>query len=215
MGCFITFEGIDGCGKSTQASLLASYFREMGRTVLHTFEPGATPLGAEIRQTFLRGSRGELDPVTETLLMAADRAHHVRSVVRPALEDGAVVICERYADSMEAYQGYGDKVALDLVRSLNRIATDGLEPDITFLLDIPPEEALRRKRKDPDRIEARGLAFHEAVRSGYLAISREHARRIAVLDARKEADKIHEEVVRHLSERGLAGAALKAGGTGQ
>ncbi len=215
MSCFITFEGIDGCGKSTQASLLADYFKTMGRRVLHTFEPGATALGREIREIFLKGAKGELDPVTETLLMAADRAHHVNSVIRSALANGTVVICERYTDSMEAYQGYGDKISLDVVRTVNQVATGGLLPDVTFLLDISPEAALGRKGKDPDRIEARGLRFYQDVRQGYLDLSGRYADRIKVLDATEAVELVHQRIVRHLEERGVASVVGPAGGAGK
>lgn len=214
MSWFITFEGIDGCGKSTQAALLADHFERLGRRVLHTFEPGATPLGREIREIFLKGGKGELDPTTETLLMAADRAHHVHAVIRAALMEGTVVICERYTDSMEAYQGYGDKISLDVVRALNEIATGGLTPDVTFLLDLPPEIALARKGTNPDRIEARGFRFHQDVRQGYLELSKRHQDRIAVLDACNPAEQIHERIVKHLEDRGVVSAVTPSGGSG-
>ena len=204
MGLFVTFEGIDGCGKSTQARLLVAHFERLGRRVLHTFEPGATSLGRVIRETFLKGGKGDLDPVTETFLMAADRAHHVNSVIRSALGEGAVVICERYTDSMEAYQGYGGKLSLDVVRTVNEIATGGLMPDVTFLLDIAPEAALRRKGADADRIEAKGVEFQETVRRGYLELSRRYAGRIQVLDASLPVEEVHERIVRRLEALGLA-----------
>lgn len=203
MGLFVTIEGIDGCGKSTQAGLLAEFFRSKGHAVVHTFQPGGTGLGRSIREWVLQGRMGAIAPVTESLLMASDRSHHVHTVIQPALAVGSVVICERYADSMEAYQGYGTKVPLDIIRTLNDLATGGLAPDLTVLLDIDPEAALLRRGKDPDRIEGRGRDFYHDVRQGYLNLSAEHKDRYVVLDAAETVESVHRHIVDCLQIRGL------------
>lgn len=181
-GVFITFEGPDGCGKSTQASRLAQRLQQFGIDVVATREPGGTPLGRRLRQLLLEKDEDGPVPVVEMLLLAADRAQHVRQLIRPALQRGAVVLSDRYIDSSIAYQAGGLGLPEADVRKVNVLATDGLLPDLTILLDMEPEAALRRKQSGPvgedgaglDRIEGRGLLFQERVLTMY--------RRLAALE---------------------------------
>lgn len=187
-GLFITLEGIDGCGKSTQASLLADRIKELGCKVVHTFEPGGTELGRLVRSLFLQKDAA-LDARTELFLMAADRSHHVAKVIRPALKRGAVVVCERYVDSSVAYQGYGGDIPVEDVLQVNELATQGLEPHITFLLDIDPKEVANRRARADDRMEAREADFHQRVRQGYLQLAKKYPRRIVKIDVAGQSIK--------------------------
>ena len=174
---FLVIEGIDGCGKSTQVERLA------GRHGwLATREPGGTALGGAIRALLLHGTEAPT-PLAEALLMAADRAHHVATVVRPALEAGTTVLSDRYASSTVAYQGYGHGRDLEQIAAINAIATDGLVPEMTILLDLPVAAAAERRGGDPDRLESLDVAFHERVRSGYLAQAAASPDRWSVIDA--------------------------------
>ncbi|HHW11688.1 MAG TPA: dTMP kinase, partial [Firmicutes bacterium] len=173
-GIFVTFEGIDGSGKSTQAQMLAARLTAEGVPTVITREPGGTVLAEKIRELLLFPEE-DLAPETEVLLYAAARAQHVRQVIRPGLARGAVVICERFTDSTLAYQGFASENDPELIRKLNTFATGGLVPDLTFLLDITPEQGWSRvqersKNNGTDRIEAKGLAFQEKVRQGYLRL---------------------------------------------
>ena len=191
-GLFITFEGGDGSGKSTQAGLLAEWLTEQGRTVVRTREPGGTDVGVEERNLVLH-HRGDIDPHAEALLYAADRAHHVATLVRPALERGEVVIQDRYFDSSVAYQGAGRVLDAKEVRDLSLWATDGLLPDVTVLLDL--DENLARTRLDAadkpfDRLENEKTEFHARVRAGFLALAEAEPERFLVLDASKPVDEL-------------------------
>ena len=177
-GKLITFEGIDGSGKTTQLQRLGTFLREAGYDVLTTREPGGTPLGRQIRQALLDGESGSVDPLAELLLYAADRAQHVRQLIRPALLAGRIVLCDRFCDATIAYQGYGRGFAIDLITQLNQLATDGLTPDLTLLYDLPVEEGLARTRgrqtggtpgreNQADRLDREPLDFHRRVREGY------------------------------------------------
>ncbi|GAA2171505.1 hypothetical protein GCM10009846_05520 [Agrococcus versicolor] len=196
-GVFITLEGGDGAGKSTQSSLLAAWLREAGREVVTTREPGGTELGVEIRH-LVQHRRGHVAPRAEALLYAADRAHHVATLVRPALERGAVVLQDRYLDSSIAYQGAGRVLGADEVRELSLWAADGLLPDLTVLLDLDPEEGRRRmaSRADApyDRLEAAPDDFHARVRRQYLALAASEPARFLVVDAAADPDAIHARV---------------------
>lgn len=203
-GLFITLEGIDGSGKSTQAARLKERLEAAGWRVVHTREPGGTALGRVIREQFLASGAAEIDPITELLLMAADRAHHVETVIRPALERGEAVVCERYTDSTEAYQGYGGGVPLDAVRRVNELATGGLAPHLTFLLDLEPAQAVRRWSRGPDRVESRGEAFYRRVREGYLRIAEACPGRVRVIDASLPPGDVEARIVGHLAEAGAA-----------
>jgi dTMP kinase len=191
-GRFVTFEGIEGSGKSTQVARLAQWLEDRACPPVITREPGGTPLGRRLREVLLQGDAGE--PLTEAMLMAADRAEHVASVIRPALAEGRHVLCDRHADSTLAYQGGGSGVAKDLLVALNRVAVQGLVPDMTLLFDLEPTVALARMRARTggaaDRFEAESLAFHERVRAAYLELARAEPGRFRVIDAGKGADAV-------------------------
>ncbi|AEB11504.1 dTMP kinase [Marinithermus hydrothermalis] len=189
-GFFITFEGPEGSGKSTQAAHLAAWLRQQGVSVVVTREPGGTPLGRAVRQWLLSES---MDPVTEFLLYTADRAEHVRHVIRPALAAGQVVISDRFVDSSYAYQGFGRGLDLEWLRAVSQPVLEGLVPDVTFLLDLPPEVGLARKA-ERDRLEQESLAFHRRVREGYRVLARAEPQRFVVLDATQPPEVIVEQV---------------------
>ncbi len=195
-GLFLTLEGGEGVGKSTQALALAHLLRQRGHHPLVTREPGGTSLGAHLRRLLLGEEAFPLSPWAELFLFAADRAQHVQEVIAPALREGKVVLCERFTDSTLAYQGYGRGLDLDLVRQVCRVASGGLIPRLTFLLDMEPERALARKGH-PDRIGREGLPFHRRVREGFLALAQEEPQRIVVIDASLP----QEEVTRAIWER--------------
>lgn len=211
-GVFITFEGGDGSGKSTQASMLASRLRSAGYTVLHTREPGGTDVGLEIRELVLHHN-GDIVPRAEALLYAADRAHHVATVVRPALEAGTVVLQDRYLDSSVAYQGVGRDLDAAEIRELSLWATENLLPDLTVLLDIDEADARGRldaAKKRFDRLEAEASDFHARVRTAFLALAEVERDRFLVVDAGLSAERLADEIARKveqlLAERGIAPA---------
>lgn len=191
-GLFVTLEGGDGSGKTTQAELLEQWLVERGRTVVRTREPGGTDVGVEVREIVLH-HRGDIAPRAEALLYAADRAHHVATVVRPALERGEVVVQDRYIDSSVAYQGAGRVLVPAEVRSLSEWATEGLLPDLTILLDVPSEisrSRLHGARSRYDRLEAEAVDFHDRVRAAYLELAEAEPARIVVIDAERSVDEI-------------------------
>ena len=195
-GLFITFEGGDGSGKTTQVSLLASWLESQGHTVLLTREPGGTDVGLELRNIVLH-RKGALAPRAEALLYAADRAHHIYSVVRPALEAGTTVVQDRYLDSSVAYQGAGRVLEEDEVRDLSLWATEGLLPDLTIVLDAPADYLRARisgQDRVFDRLEAEGDDFHERVRQAYHRFADVEPGRIHILDATKSVEEIHQQV---------------------
>lgn len=193
-GLFVTFEGGDGVGKSTQAALLAARLEAAGRTVVRTREPGGTDLGVQLRQ-LLQHQPGHIDPRAEALLYAADRAHHIATVVRPALAAGSMVLQDRYLDSSIAYQGAGRVLEPQAIRDLSLWATDGLLPDLTILLDLDPElGAVRRAGGEYDRMEAESLDFHRRVRDGYLALAAAEPGRFLVLDATQAPEALAEQI---------------------
>jgi dTMP kinase len=180
-GIFITVEGPDGSGKSTQARLLCRLLSRAGLRVVHTREPGGTSIAEAVRRVLLHPS-SRIAPMTELLLYEAARAQHIAEVVRPALERGRTVVCERYTDATVAYQGWGRQLPLSRIRDLNRIATGGLRPDLTLLLDVPVKEGLLRARRGGgDRLERESSEFHRRVRRGYLALARREPRRIRLI----------------------------------
>jgi len=183
-GVFITFEGGEGCGKSTQAARLLSRLRAAQVDALEVREPGGTPAGDRVRGLLLDPAMAGLDPLAELLLYEASRAQHVSAVIEPALAAGRVVVCDRFADSSLAYQGYGRGLDLAMVRSLNRIATYGLVPDLTLLLDVQPAEGVRRATHGgADRLESEEIAFHERVRNGFVCIRESEPARVRMLNA--------------------------------
>jgi dTMP kinase len=189
---FVTFEGVDGSGKSTQARLLAERLGSEGREVVVTREPGGTPLGEEVRALLLHG--GDLAPWAEAALFAAARAQLVDEVIRPALARGADVVCDRYLDSSLAYQGLARGLGIERVLELNLLVTSGLLPDRTFLMRVPPAEAAARRPAGDDRIEQEGLAFAGEVDRAYEEIARIFAKRVLVVDGTQKAEDIAETV---------------------
>lgn len=200
-GLFITLEGGDGTGKSTQAALLGEWFTERGREVVFTREPGGTDLGVEIREIVLH-SRGHITPRSEALLYAADRAHHIATLVRPALDRGAVVIQDRYIDSSVAYQGAGRVLDPAEVRQVSEWATEGLYPDVTVLLDLDPvvgRERLQSDNKPFDRLETEAVEFHVRVREAYLGMAATEPERFLVVDATLDRDAIRDIIIERVS----------------
>jgi len=187
-GLFLTLEGGEGVGKSTQAQALAHLLRQRGHEPVVTREPGGTPLGARLRRLLLEEAIAP-SPWAELFLFAADRAQHVQEVIAPALEEGRIVLCERFTDSTLAYQGYGRGLDMETVRRVCLAASSGLVPRLTFLLDMEPERALARKGH-PDRIGREGLEFHRRVREGFLALAREEPQRIVVVDASPPQEEV-------------------------
>lgn len=188
-GRFITFEGIDGCGKTTQLRMLAQWLREHEVDLIETVEPGGTEIGRQIRRILLDPASAAMEPRAELLLYFASRAQNVEEVIRPALEAGRTVLCDRFTDSTIAYQGCGRGLDAEVIRELDRIACRGLKPEITILLDIDPETSLARARRrnertgsSESRIDDESGAFHERVRRGYLALAKAEPDRIVTID---------------------------------
>lgn len=202
MALFITFEGVEGCGKSTQATLLGEWLTASGYQVVMTREPGGCPVSDRIRAILLNPSNSSITADTELFLYAAARSQHVAEIIRPALENGRAVICDRYVDATLAYQGHARGLALDKIRHLNQLAAGETLPDLTLLLDLPCELGLPRARKrnrdqataDEGRFEDESLTFHQKVREGYLALAAEQPR-IVVLDARGDISSVHHRIV--------------------
>ena len=202
-GLFITFEGIDGCGKSTQIKLLTAYLRDVGKPCLLVREPGGTGIGEKIRSILLDKENNEMSPAAELLLFEAARAQIVDEKIRPALDAGITVICDRFYDSTFAYQGVARSLGEDLVITLNDIATSGLAPDITFLLDLSVEDAFARRKgrgEADDRMELLGMKFQEDVRSGYLTAASKFDR-IRVVDAGRSVEEIFGDIKAAIEER--------------
>jgi dTMP kinase len=200
-GLFISFEGIDGVGKSTQADLLETWLKEQGRTVVRTLEPGGTDVGIEIRKILLH-HRGDLAPRAEAALFAADRAHHVASKIRPALERGEIVITDRYFDSSVAYQGAGRELSQTEVRDLSLWAVGGLLPDLTVLLDLPAEVARNRRDgsgTEPDRLESEKIEFFERARQAYLDLAKAEPERFLVIDAAATVAQMQQQIVNRVA----------------
>lgn len=202
MACFITFEGIEGCGKTTQVRLLVDFLTSRGHNVTVTREPGGCAIADQVRAILLDAENNALVPLAELLLYAAARAQHVEEVIRPALAAGGIVICDRFTDATVAYQGYGRSLDLDLVDRLNRIATGGIMPDLTVLLDCPEETGLARAMgrinstagAREERFEQESLRFHRAVRRGYLRLAEADPHRFMVLDATRGIEETAAEI---------------------
>jgi dTMP kinase len=207
----ISFEGGDGSGKTTQIKLLENYFATRGKLCVSTREPGGTTLGRMIRQVLLEVGHEELSSPTELFLYLADRAQHVQEVIEPAIKSGKLVLCDRFTDSTLAYQGYGRGVDLEMLRRLNQIASRGITPDLTFLLDCPADVGLSRtarrvsgqksSRGREDRFEREKLEFHERVRNGFLELAQAEPKRIYRLDAACPIQEVHEQIKRIVDQR--------------
>jgi dTMP kinase len=207
-GLFITFEGGEGSGKTSQLKVLLAHLRSTGRDAVETRDPGGTLIGKQIRAVLLDPACGGMTPAAELLLYEASRAQLVHEVIRPALAAGRIVLCDRFTDSTVAYQGYGRGLDLALIGRLNALATDGLCPDLTFLLDLDPAAGLLRAARrvtEPhqgrDRIEGEVLAFHQRVRTGYRAIAAAEPERVIVLDASRGMGEIEGQIRRWVDER--------------
>lgn len=201
---FISFEGIDGVGKSTQLEMLQAYLLEKGHTVIRTLEPGGTELGQEIRHLLLH-RKGDVAPRAEALLYAADRAHHVATKIRPALARGEIVLTDRFFDSSVAYQGAARDLDVNQVRDISLWAVDNLIPELTILLDLPAEDAMSRRSQtgtEPDRLEQEKVDFFERARQMYLELAKEP--RFLVVDARKSVDEIQGEIRARLAQLGIS-----------
>jgi len=201
-GLFISIEGIDGVGKSTQSDLLEEFLVSQGQTVVRTFEPGGTELGQEIRHLLLH-RKGDVAPRAEALLYAADRAHHVATKIRPALDRGEVVLTDRYLDSSVAYQGVGRALKAEDVRAISMFAVEGLLPNLTILLDLEASEAATRRNQTgeaPDRLEREKVEFFEAVRQAYLAMAKSEPTRWLVIDARQTVAEMQAQIRTRVSQ---------------
>ncbi len=189
---FVTFEGIEGCGKTTQAKLLCEALVDRGYSVVFTREPGGTPAAEELRSFLLKPREERFPPFAELSVYEAARAFHVENLIKPSLKEGAVVICDRFIDSTLAYQGYGRGIDLSLVERLNQEATGGLKPDLTVLIDLPVEEAFKRiSERRKDRMESESLKFHQRVREGFLEIARREPERFLIVDGMREVEELH------------------------
>ncbi|HAJ27565.1 MAG TPA: dTMP kinase [Syntrophus sp. (in: bacteria)] len=207
MGLFVTFEGIEGCGKTTQILLAADYLAERGIPCLRTEEPGGTILGRKLREMLLNRGPFILYPETELLLFTAARAQHVREVILPALEEGKVVLCDRFADATLVYQGYARGLDIELISFLNSFVTNSLKPHLTLLFDLPVEVGLNRARERiarlnqasrEDRFEEEDLTFHRKIREGYLLLAHQEKDRFRVIDAAGSVTDLQETVRFHL-----------------
>jgi dTMP kinase len=195
---FITFEGSEGCGKTTQMAHLAECLRQMGHNILAVREPGGTPIGDQVRNVLLSNKNGEMHARTEILLFQASRAQLVEQIIRPHLEKGGIVLCDRYADSTLAYQGYGRGADLVELRSLIRFATGGLVPDLTLLMDIDVIQGLKRRSDDGDinRLDAMTVDFYQRVRQGYLSLAAAEPARWVIVNANQTQEQVAEDIQR-------------------
>ena len=203
-GVFITLEGIEGCGKSTQAKRLGKTLDRLGIAHVMTLEPGGTAIGRHVRRVLLDSRNKALTPLSELMLYAADRAQHVEEIIKPALRSGKWVICDRFSDATVVYQGAARGQDKKLIRLLNTIVTQGIRPHLTFLLDCPVEvglrRALERNMKGQDRFEREALSFHRKVRNGYLDLARKNKKRFVILDAGASRKEIETEILRHVEQ---------------
>lgn len=191
---FITFEGADGCGKTTQIKLIDEYLRSKGYKTLLTREPGSKGLGEKIREILLNYD-GEVSSRCESFLFLADRAQHVDCIIKPALQEGTIVLCDRHTDSTVAYQGYGRGLDIEEIKKLNAIATGGLKPDLTIVFDVDIETSQSRIGKNKDRMESAGIEFFKKVREGFLEIAKEEPERVKVINSSDTIENIHKKVV--------------------
>ncbi|MGN1317895.1 MAG: dTMP kinase [Lachnospirales bacterium] len=201
-GLFITMEGTDGAGKTTQINMLRDYLLNKGFKVVCTREPGGTPISEKIREIILDKNNKEMSAVTEALLYAAARAQHVSEVILPTLNEGGVVISDRFLDSNLVYQGFARGMGDKVIKSINKYAVGDLEPDITFFLKLKPEDGILRKERQAelDRMESESFKFHQRVYDGYVSLSRKNKARIKTIDARASIDEIHNAIVNGVEE---------------
>jgi dTMP kinase len=204
-GVFLTFEGVEGSGKSTHIALLASYLQEKGYPVCLTREPGGTKIGERLRHLILDLQHSEMDPKTELFLYLASRAQHLAEVIRPALMEGKIVLCDRFTDATLAYQGYGRALKPAAIRPIANYAAQGVRPDLTFLLDVAVQEGLRRLhgRGLPNRLDAEAAHFHEAVRQGYLALARREPKRFRVISTQGKMESVQTKIRKAIFDHGL------------
>ena len=201
-GVFISLEGIEGCGKSTQARILSDYVSELGYRVTLTREPGGTPIAEKIREMLLDRKNESMTSITELFLYLASRAQHVEQIIMPSLHEGKIVICERFSDATYVYQGFARGLDLQIIENLTQIATSGLEPDLTIVLDLEVEEGLLRAEKlknHLDRLESQSADFHNKVRNGYLTIACKHPERVKVVDAKGSIEDVHFRIRQHIN----------------
>ena len=202
MFLFITFEGVEGSGKTTQIRRLKRYLTQKGIPCKVTREPGGCPIGEKVRKILLDPDHREMVPLSELLLYEASRAQHVKEVIEPLLERGVTVLCDRFSDATIAYQGFGRKLDLGLIQRFNRLSTQRIKPDITFLLDCPSEMGLKRaiqrnqtlKKEKEERFEREKIQFHHRVRRGYLSIAKQEPHRVKVIDTRQGEEKTFEKI---------------------
>lgn len=198
-GLFITFEGADGCGKTTQLMMLAKYLKERGAEVLVTREPGAKGLGEKLREILLNYD-GEVSSQAEAFLFLADRAQHMDVIIKPAVAAGKIVLCDRHTDSTVAYQGYGRGIDISRLNMLNDIATGGRKPDLTLVFDVDVETSMARVGSEKDRMESAGMEFFNRVRNGYLQIAKQEPERVKVLDATESIEALHLQVIKFINQ---------------
>lgn len=202
MSLFITFEGVEGSGKTTQIQRLKKYLTQIGIPCKVTREPGGCPISERLREILLNPDHREMVPTSELLLYEAARAQHVKEAIKPFLKKGGVVLCDRFSDATLAYQGYGRRIDLKRIERLNQLSSQGIKPDVTFLLDCPSDVGLKRalnrnrtlKQEKEERFEKEKIQFHRRVRKGYLAIAKKEPRRVKVIDTRVGEDRVFEKI---------------------
>lgn len=196
-GLFITFEGADGCGKSTQMQLLKEYLINKGYEIVETREPGGKGLGEKIREILLNYD-GEVSNRCESFLFLADRAQNIDVIVKPAIQQGKIVLCDRHTDSSVAYQGYGRGLDINEINRLNNLSTGGLKPDLTYVFDVDIETSMQRVGSEKDRMENSGKEFFNRVRQGYLELAKQEPKRIRVIDSTKTIEDVFADVLKEL-----------------
>ncbi len=198
-GLFITLEGADGCGKTTQLNLLKEYLTSKGYEIVVTREPGGKGLGEKLREILLNYD-GEVSDRCEAFLYFADRAQNIDTIIKPAINSGKIVLCDRHTDSSVAYQGYGREQNIDNINMLNELAVNGVHPDLTIVFDIDTETSMARVGAEKDRLESAGIEFHKRVRNGYLEIAKKNPQRIKVVDASQTIEDVQRDVIKIVEE---------------
>ncbi len=198
-GLFITLEGADGCGKTTQLNLLKEYLTSKGYEIVLTREPGGKGLGEKLREILLNYD-GEVSDRCEAFLYLADRAQNIDTIIKPAINSGKIVLCDRHTDSSVAYQGYGREQNIDNINMLNELAVNGVHPDLTIIFDIDTETSMARVGAEKDRLESAGFEFHKRVRNGYLEIAKQNPQRIKVVDASQSIEDVQKNVIKIVEE---------------